>query len=315
MSTWQLGLGLALALAAASGAQRAEAAAGGYVHSLTGSATLQAADAASRPLKVGDLVQSGDIVMAGGEGSVVIQMEDGQVMLLGAASSFRVTEYHYDKANMGESRVVFGLLKGRLRFITGLLGATHREIIKVAAGGATVGIHGTDVTATYDPARATVGMRGTDVTLIYDPAAQTATAIVNAGAAQLSAFGGSRNIEAGAFSVATRNAMPSLPQALRAAPSWVQQAADAMLKMGNISVNTPVSVETSARAAAAHASASEVQAKAAANPEDTALQEQAAQAQQQAKQAAAAAAAAAQQALQSVLTAAGVKPAPDAPAR
>jgi hypothetical protein len=255
MKIWQLGLGVALGFSAASGAQRAEAAAGGYVHSLAGSATLQAADAAARPLEVGQLVQSGDIVTTGADGSVVVQLEDGQVMLLGAASSFRVTEYHYDKAKMGESRVVFGLLKGTLRFITGVIGATHKEIVKVAAGAATVGIRGVDATAIYDSANATVGVRGTDVTLIYDLPAQTLTAIVNAGAVDLSSLGGSRAIEAGAFSVATRNATPSLPLALRAAPSSVQQVAATMLAMRNLPVNTPVSVEASARAAAAQAAA------------------------------------------------------------
>jgi hypothetical protein len=295
MNIRPFGLSLALALVAAVATSHAEAAAGGYVHGMTGAATLQSADAAPRPLKVGDLVQTGDIVTAAGDGSATVKLEDGQVMLLGVASAFRVTEYRYDKAKMGESRAVFGLLKGALRFITGVLGASHKEVVKVAAGAATIGI------------------RGTDVTVIYDAASGNVTVVVNSGAVDLMTLSGTRTVQAGNFSVATRNAIPSLPLSVRAAPPAVLQTASTMLTMRNVPVNTPVSLEASAAAVAAQAQADELQAKAAASPQDGTLKEQAAQAQQQATQALDAAAAAAQQALQGALDAGGVLPATAAP--
>ncbi len=295
MNMRQLGLSLAVAIFAAAAAQRADAAAGGYVHAVTGSATLQSADGSPRPLKAGDLVQSGDIVASAGDGTAIVKLEDGQVMLLGVASAFRVTEYSYDKSKMGESRAVFGLLKGALRFITGMLGATHKEVVKVAAGAATIGI------------------RGTDVTVIYDPATGIVTVVVNSGAVDLMTLGGTRTINAGSYAVASRNAIPSLAHRVGTAPASVLATASAMLTMPNVPVNTPVSLEASAAAVAAQARAEELQAKAAANPQDAALKEQAAQAQQQATQALDAAAAAAQKALQDALDAGGVLPATAAP--
>jgi hypothetical protein len=232
MKTWQLGLALAATLAAAIGAQCAEAAAGGYVHSVTGSATLKPGDEAPRPLNVGALLRSGDVVTTGDKGAAVVKLEDGQVMLLGAASSLRITEYSYAKTGSEESRAVFGLLKGTLRVIGGALGAARADVIKIAAGSATVGIG------------------GTDATLIYDPLAQTLTLVVNTGVAQLGTLSGERTIEAGAYSVASRNAIPALPAGLGAAPAPVQLAASTMLAMQNVPPNTPVSVEAAARAAA-----------------------------------------------------------------
>jgi len=295
MKIRQIGLSLALAFVVAGAAQRADAAPGGYVHSITGSASLQSGDAAPRPLKIGDLVQSGDIVTSAGDASAIVKLEDGQVMLLGVASAFRVTEYGYDRTKMGESRAVFGLLKGALRFITGVLGASHKEVVKVAAGAATIGI------------------RGTDVTVIYDPAIGNVTVVVNSGAVDLMTVGGTRAVEAGAYSVATRNAIPTQPVSVRAAPPSVLQTASIMLTMRNVPVNTPVSLEASAAAVAAQARADELQAKAAADPQNGALKEQATQAQQQATQSLDAAAGAAQKALQDALDAGGTLPATAAP--
>ncbi len=295
MNIRQIGLGLAVALVAAGAAQRAAAAPGGYVHGITGSASLQAADAQPRPLKVGDFVQSGDVVSSADNASAIVKLEDGQVMLLGVASAFRVTEYRYDKNKMGESRAVFGLLKGALRFITGVLGASHKEVVKVAAGAATIGI------------------RGTDVTVIYDPVSGNVTVIVNAGAVDLMTIGGTRSVPAGTYSVATRNAVPTLPITARAAPPSALQTASMLLTMRNVPVNTPVSLEASAAAVAAQARADELQARAAADPQNGALKEQATQAQQQATQALDAAATAAQQALQGALDAGGTLPATAAP--
>src|SRR3978361_1603379 len=96
----------------------------GYVHALTGTATVQPQGAAARPLRVGDLIDNGATIRTNGASTAVVKFEDGQVRALRENTGFRVTDYSYNKANVSNSRAVFNLLQGGLRFITGVIGAT-----------------------------------------------------------------------------------------------------------------------------------------------------------------------------------------------
>jgi hypothetical protein len=266
----------------------------GYVHELTGTATARSTPTAQRILRVGDLVDAGQTLVTEEGASAVVKFEDGQVLALSPRSSFVIREYAYDKQQVSASRAAFELLRGGLRFITGVIGATNRNAVRISAGNATIGI------------------RGTDGTVLYDPGTQTVTAAVLSGAVALSTPLGARTVGAGTFSSASQGRGPAAPAPVAQAPGVVQQAVVA-LSARPVPVNTPVVVEVSARAVAAQAQAQALQQQAAQQPDNAALQQQAQQAQQQAAQALSEAVGAAQSALQSAVQAGAVPPAPPAP--
>ena len=280
-------------------------AAAGYVHDLTGNATVRDnPKGAPKPLKVGDLIDSGNTIRTAGNSSAIVKFEDGQVMVLRDNTTFAVSDYAYNKQKVGESRAVFNLLAGGLRFITGVIGSTNRNSYRMTAGVVTIGIRGTDG----------------DVSL--DPVTQAVTAAVNAGAVVLQHPNGERTIPANSFVTATRTGVPSQPLPISQAPPAVRAAVQRSLAHANVPINTPVVVQASAAAAVAQAQARQAEiradqlkaqaekasaaataAAATQQPDAQALAAQAAAAQAAATQAAAQATAAEQRAEQTLSTA------------
>lgn len=192
-----------------------------YVHEMSGSVNATV-NSATRALKIGDILSTGTTVSTGDKSRAVIKFEDGQVMVLSERSSFRIVEYRYVKERVRDSNMVFSLLQGGLRFITGVIGATNRNAFRLTAGTATIGI------------------RGTDGSVVYDQIAQTVTLAVAAGEATITTPQGTQNVPAGDISTAPTAA--------------IQRVLDALATQG-IPINTPVVVAASAAAAAAAADA------------------------------------------------------------
>lgn len=192
-----------------------------YVHEMSGSVT-GTLNSASRALRTGDILATGTTVSTGDKSRAVIKFEDGQVMVLADRSSLRIDEYRYVKERVRDSNMVFSLLQGGLRFITGVIGATNRNAFRMTAGTATIGI------------------RGTDVSLVYDPVTQSVIASVTVGEITISRAQGTQNVGA-------RETFGEISPAN-------QQIFDFLVTQG-IPVNLPVSVPASAAAAAAAAEA------------------------------------------------------------
>jgi hypothetical protein len=266
----------------------------GYVHDLTGTATSRSTPTRQQVLRIGDLVNPGETVVTEDNSTAVIKFEDGQVLALGQRTSFTIREYSYNKQQVGASSAAFELLRGGLRFITGIIGSTNRNAVRIRAGNATIGI------------------RGTDGTVVLDPVTQVVSAAVNAGAIAMSTPLGTQTIGAGTFSSAGFGARPAAPVPIAQAAPALQQVVVALVQRP-VPVNTPVVVQVSARAVAAQAQARALQQQAAQQPDNAALQQQAQQAQQQAAQALAEAVTSAQSAYQAVLQTGAVPPAPPAP--
>ena len=281
---------LAALLTLGSGAALAQA---GYVHDLTGTATAAAAGGPSRNLKIGDTVSAGDTIATGANSSAVIKFEDGQVMALTADSSFRVVDYRYNKASVRDSSATFDFLRGGLRFISGVIGSTNHSNVRVNAGGATIGLRGTDAS----------------LTLI----AQVVTAAVNVGAIVMTTQQGSRVISAHQFASVSPNEAPTAPAPTPEATAAVRAVLDILAAIQNLPINTPVVVQASARAAAAQAEARALAARAAADPNNQDLQRAAQEAGLQAQTALANAINAAVQAYQDAVNGGAVAPEPAAP--
>jgi len=286
-----LGVLVSALLALCAGNAFAQAA---YVHDLTGNVTATTG-ASQRALKIGDVVASGTTVATGDRSSAVIKFEDGQVMALAERSSFRIVEYKYNKQRVSDSSAVFALLRGGLRFISGVIGATNRNSFRLTAQTATIGI------------------RGTDGTVMIDAVTNAVIAAVNAGALAMQTPQGTQDIGIGQFVSFVSGQAPAAAQPTAAATAAVQNVLNNLAATQNLPINTPVVVQASARAAAAQAAATAAAAAAAAQPNNPALQKAAEQAAAQAQQDLTTAVNAAQQAYQEAVQSGAVPPAPAAP--
>ena len=259
-----------------------------YVHGLTGTATATTGSA-QRALKIGDLIDSGSVVSTGEKSSAVIKFEDGQVMALAERTSFRIVDYRYNKQRVSQSSAVFSLLQGGLRFITGVIGSTNRNNVRMTAGTATIGI------------------RGTDGTILYISVTQAVIAAVNAGAIAMETAQGNQTIGVGNYSSVTPGQGPTVPQPIAAAGAAVQQTLN-NLRVQGLPINTPVVLRASASAAVAQANAAQLAAQAAAQPGNAALQAAAQDAAKLAQDLTAAAIQEAQQAYEQAVKEGGATP-------
>lgn len=255
-----------------------------YVHEMSGQ-VISRTVAGDRPLAVGSLLQQGDSVLTLSGSSAVIKFEDGQLMVMHERTEFRIAQYVYNKQNVSASSAIFDLVRGGLRFVTGVIGSTNRSSLQVRT------------------ATATIGIRGTDASVYFDAVTQAVTAAVNQGAVSL----GTASVNPGN----PMSAAPGLPPSPATQLTPVVQAAlNQLSARTGLPLNTPVVVAASARAAAAQAAAQDLAARAQQNP---ALKAQADQAAADAAAALAAAIAAGQQAVQDALKAGATLPPPPAP--
>jgi esterase/lipase superfamily enzyme len=113
--------------------------------SVGGFAQVSTGSAAPRNLRQGDTVGQGDTVNTGAESFVVLRFDDGQVAVLPANSSMKVTTYNYDPKERSGS-IQLSLISGGMRTITGLIGRMAPQNVVYSAATATINIRGTDTT-------------------------------------------------------------------------------------------------------------------------------------------------------------------------
>lgn len=137
-------------LAAVSTPVRAELAAN--VHFVSGYVAATAAGAGARQLAKGDGVHRGDRVDTADNGRVQMRFTDGGLVSLMPNSTFSVDEYWHDGGPNEDASLVFGLLKGGLRTVTGTIGQVQHDQYELKTPVATLGIRGTEYVAVLMPA-------------------------------------------------------------------------------------------------------------------------------------------------------------------
>jgi hypothetical protein len=120
------------------------AAPSGYVHAISGDVTLTEAGKPATKAKLGDLFEQGATFATGADGKATLKFSDGQVVALGPNAQFGVTTYNYNTANVADSNIVFNLVRGGMRFVTGLIGQTNNSRFAVRTPTLTAGVRGTD---------------------------------------------------------------------------------------------------------------------------------------------------------------------------
>ena len=238
-----------LALAVFSSAAWAQA---GYVHEVSGLVSIQSAAAKAVPAKVGDMFEADTVFRTGTDGKMILKFADGQVAAAGADSALRVGQYSYVPGSPRQSSSTVELMKGEMRFVTGIIGAANREGVRIIAGNSMIGV---------------LSPGGADFTVVVNPGPKEAGAAVVA-RGEISArtpYGQISKIAAGQYAPWQPGRSPPLPMPFAAAPAVIQ-ARVAALWATALPANTPVAVASAARTAVATAAVGPAMAAVGASP-------------------------------------------------
>ncbi len=134
--------GVMLALVSVAFAGEAGAVAG-RVDFTIGGTTVSGVDGQRRPLAKGAELDKGDTVRTDAEGRAQIRFSDGSYVSLQPNTEFAIKDYNFEGKTDGTERGFFGLAKGAMRTVTGLIGRVNRNRYQIATPTATVGIRGT----------------------------------------------------------------------------------------------------------------------------------------------------------------------------
>ena len=84
------------------------------------------------------------LIGTGDNGAALLKFDDGQIVTMQANSALRVREYRYDAKKAENSSIIFSMLKGGMRFVTGLIGQQRKQAFRLLTPNATLGIRGTE---------------------------------------------------------------------------------------------------------------------------------------------------------------------------
>lgn len=114
----------------------------GTVEAVSGEATVIDVTGASKHITTGVQIFTGQSIQTAANGEVHIVTEDSGLIALRPNSSFRIDRYQSKGASSDE--VVFSLLKGALRSITGWIAKRNPSAYRLNTQTATIGVRGTD---------------------------------------------------------------------------------------------------------------------------------------------------------------------------
>jgi FecR-like protein len=134
------GVMLALVSAALSEAALANT---GHVDFTVGNVVVTEASGRAHALLKGAEVGSGDKIASGADGRAQIRFSDGGYVSLQPNSEFDIKQYRFNGKTDGTESALFGLFKGALRTVTGLVGRVNRNKYQITTPTATIGIRGT----------------------------------------------------------------------------------------------------------------------------------------------------------------------------
>jgi len=115
----------------------------GKVDFTIGNVTVTGSDGRGRPLTKGAEVKSGDKIVSSVDGRAQIRFSDGAYVSLQPNTEFDIRQYRYSGKTDGTESALFGLFKGAMRTVTGLVGRANKNRYQIATTTATIGIRGT----------------------------------------------------------------------------------------------------------------------------------------------------------------------------
>lgn len=88
-------------------------------------------------------ISPGETLATQGDTYARVKFNDGTEVVLRPNTQFKIEQYSYDEKEPAKDNIIFGLLKGGLRSVSGLISKRNREKIQFTTATATVGIRGT----------------------------------------------------------------------------------------------------------------------------------------------------------------------------
>jgi hypothetical protein len=115
----------------------------GLVKSVRGDVQLLSGSTKTRAAAAGDTVAPIDRLSTGPDSGASVVLRDGTTLVVGPSSRMDLKQFHFDSTTQ-EGGMVVSLLRGTLRMVTGLIGKTHPDAVRVETQSAVIGIRGTD---------------------------------------------------------------------------------------------------------------------------------------------------------------------------
>lgn len=115
----------------------------GTVTHLSGILSVKRADAPAKLLAVKSEIKEGDLLSTEDDTYARIKFADASEVVLRPNSQLKVENYAFNQARPESDNVVFSMLKGGLRAVTGLIGKRNHEKVNFNTATATIGIRGT----------------------------------------------------------------------------------------------------------------------------------------------------------------------------
>lgn len=210
-------IAVAALLAAGQVAAQTPSPAAGRVSYLSGTMYVQTTDNKTRILARDSAIYSGDVITT--EKSTVARIEfgDGSSLALKPRSQVKIDGFAFDEAKPEKDSLLYSLVKGGLRAVTGLIGKRNREGYRASTVTATIGIRGTrfgmllcDENTKDDPAclkalEEAKDRKSGEPALVFD---------VEEGSIEVKNEGGSKTFEVGQAGVVSnsKSAPQSLPE-------------------------------------------------------------------------------------------------------
>lgn len=114
----------------------------GVFKNLEGEVTVVRAGKSVPAVSGGGLME-GDRVVTGPKGAAAVTLKDGTVVSVGPNSSLDLTHYVFDSTSQNGS-LLLNLIQGTVRMVTGIMGKTNPDLIKLTTPTSVVGVRGTD---------------------------------------------------------------------------------------------------------------------------------------------------------------------------
>jgi hypothetical protein len=115
----------------------------GILKSIRGTVLLLGADGVTRPAQAGDPIAPIERLQTEADSAASLVLRDGTMMVVGPSSRLDLKQFHFDSTTR-EGGLLVSLLRGSLRMVTGLIGRTQPDAVRVETQTATIGIRGTD---------------------------------------------------------------------------------------------------------------------------------------------------------------------------
>lgn len=119
----------------------------GRVNFIAGEVTVTSIDNSTHTLYKGDLINAGDKLETSKNGRLQIRFTDGSILSLKPNSIFSVEKYSFSRDTPEQGNVVFNFVRGGFRTISGAIGKVNRMNYRMNTPFATIGIRGTDYSA------------------------------------------------------------------------------------------------------------------------------------------------------------------------